>query len=290
MTPFDRRAKRALPLRRIARALREKRERLLEPREQRAGSEQARACGRELDRQRQPVESRADLLDGRIGVDLAADSKRPIDEKCDGVGRGERVELVFHLARQAQRRPARHEHLKIRRLRQQVGDAGRGGQQVLEVVEQQEHRAAAQEAAKIVARADRLRDLGEHQFRIRERAQAHPEHAISKRADAFRRDMEREARLARASRPGDGDEAPAAKQREKFLNFLLAPEQRARRDGKVGRVERAQRRELASPELEESLRPGQVLEAVLAEVANRVRGAEQVARRAREDDLAAVGG
>ena len=108
-------------------------------------------------------------------------------------------------------------------------------------------------------------------------------------ADELRRDLEREACLARAARAGEGDEArPVREHRDELLELLLAADERNRDDRQVGCVERPEGRELALAELEEALCADQVLQAVLAEVADRSVCLEKAARRLGDDDLAAV--
>ena len=63
--PLQRRAQRALACRQVARPAAEQLEPVLEALEQRAQRQQSRAVGRELDRQRQPVQARADRVDDR---------------------------------------------------------------------------------------------------------------------------------------------------------------------------------------------------------------------------------
>ena len=78
VAPVDRRAERLLAGGQVARAAGEEVEALLEPREQRLRREQLRARGRELDRERQPVEADADLGDrGRVRVREGEVGSRP---------------------------------------------------------------------------------------------------------------------------------------------------------------------------------------------------------------------
>ena len=66
--PLERRAQRALALRQVARAAAQQLEPALEALEQRRQRQQPRAVGGQLDRQRQPVQARADLGDDRVVV------------------------------------------------------------------------------------------------------------------------------------------------------------------------------------------------------------------------------
>ena len=74
------------------------------------------------------------------------------------------------------------------------------------------------------------------------------------------------------------------------LELTLAPDERNRDDGQIGGVERPEGREVALAELEEALGADQILEAVLAEIADRSVGLQEAARRLGDDDLAAVRG
>ena len=65
VAPLDRRAQRLLPPRRVARARGEQVERMLEPLEQRLRSQEPEPRSGELERERQPVETPADLGDDR---------------------------------------------------------------------------------------------------------------------------------------------------------------------------------------------------------------------------------
>ena len=110
VAPLDGRPERALPLRRVARALGEQGERRVETPKERLGREQLRSRGGELDGEGKPVEPAADRADGLVGQELAPDPPRSLDEERARVGRRERVEWVLDLRRDPQRRAARREH------------------------------------------------------------------------------------------------------------------------------------------------------------------------------------
>ena len=84
VAPVDRRAQRLLARRRVARAAAEHVE-AAEAREQRVRREELRPRRRELDREREPVEARADLGDGgrvgAVGLDAIAGVPRALDEQ-----------------------------------------------------------------------------------------------------------------------------------------------------------------------------------------------------------------
>ena len=92
---------------------------------------------------------------------------------------------------------------------------------------------------------------------------------------------------------------PFGEQRDELLELALAADERDRDDGQVGGVERPEGREVALSELEEALCADQVLEAVLAEVADRSVGRRggyassrrrRSGRRARRPRCALLGG
>ena len=138
VAPVDRVAERALPRRQVVGAAGEQVEPLLEPAEDRLRREQLHARGRELDREREPVEAAADPGHrGRVLVrelEARLDRLRPVDEELDGrrareravavavrLGQRERRHRELALLAQAQRGLARHER----------GQARCGGEQLV---------------------------------------------------------------------------------------------------------------------------------------------------------------
>lgn len=75
---------------------------------------------------------------------------------------------------------------------------------------------------------------------------------------------------------------------EELCDLLLAPQERARCERQVRCVKRSERWKPAVADLEEAVRPGEVLEAVLPEIEHVFDGAEQVTRRPRQNDLPAM--
>ena len=117
---------------------------------------------------------------------------------------------------------------------------------MLEVVEQEQQLLSAEERGQVVARADRLGDLGHDELGVGERRERHPEDAVRERPDELRGDLEREPRLPGAARAGHGDEPrPVREQRESLSELSLPPDERAPTIGQVRRVQRPQRREVA---------------------------------------------
>ena len=290
VAPLDRRAERPLAFRRVARAAGEQRQRALQAREQRLRREQLRPRGGELQRERQTVEPPADRIHRRVRLERAADRAGSFDEERHRLVRRERVERILALAREAQRRAARDEDAELARRGEQRGESLGGGEQVLEVVEREQQPLAAQVLDQVLARADGLRDLRQHELRVGYACQRHPVDGVELLPDELGRDLEREPRLPGAAGARDRDEAlPVLEHPDELVQLALAAEQRARRDRQVRRVERAQRRELALAELVELLRAPEVLEAVQAEVGQR-NAVDERARSLRDDDLAAVRG
>jgi hypothetical protein len=159
---------------------------------------------------------------------------------------------------------------------------------MLEVVEQQHELALAQKGTEIVACADRLRDLAGDKARVGKRAQWDPEDAVADTADELGGYLKRQACLARSTRPGDRDKARTFEQIDELAELSLASEQRTCRQGEVRLVERPERRELAVAELKEAFGLDQVFQPVDAKIAEQSFGGEEIARRLRQDDLAAV--
>ena len=194
---------------------REQREAAIEPAEHGRGREQSDARRRQLDREREAVEPRTDLLD-RLGVlavrlESRSGGARPLDEELGRRGRLERRHRVLALRANPERRAARHEHLQTRRGRDELGDLRRRRQHVLEVVEHEQGALVAElagEALRVgVGRAELLGKRSEHETGIGERLQL-DEHG-SAREVACRRggSSERQPRLTGAARPRERDEA-----------------------------------------------------------------------------------
>ena len=290
VAPLDRRAQRALALGHIARAAGQERENRVEALEEQLGREELRPGGGELDREREAVEAAADRLDRRVGCELPPDGTRTLDEERRSVVGRQRLEPVLPLARDVQRRPARGEHAHPGAGAEDRADGRRRLEQVLEVVEEEQELPAAEKPGQVVGRSQRLRDLGVEERGVGEADERHPEDAVALGAHELGRDLEREPGLPRAARPGEREEARAVReQRDELLELVLPPHERARGDGQVRGVERPERREVAVAELVQALGSDQVLQTVLAEVADgRVR-LEEPTRRLGEDDLPAVG-
>ena len=154
--PLERRPQRALALGQVARAAGQQLQPPLQPLQQRRQREQAGAVGGELDREREPVQARADLgHDGLVVVrpPVAPGGGHARLEQRGGVGGRERLHAVRVLDREPQRRGARDQHGQVGHGRQQLGDLGGVGPEALEAVEHDQRPGAAGERAPAARRA-----------------------------------------------------------------------------------------------------------------------------------------
>ena len=140
-----------------------------------------------------------------------------------------------------------------------------------------------------ILRAQCLRDLLAHERRLAQRSQADPEDPRLEARHELRRGLDREPRLAGATRPGERDEPGAVPdQLDELVPFPLPADERRRGARKVRVRDRLQRRPGAAPELEEPDRPLEVLQPVLAELSQLA--VDERPRRRRDDNLATVAG
>ncbi len=177
------------------------------------------------------------------------------------------------------------EELQLRRGREQLAERGCRLDEVLEVVEDEQQPLLGEEVLEALSdrgraalpESERLRDRGQDERGIGDRRQRDEEHALGEVLDELGGSLQREPGLARAARPGERQQTHVLPPQSlgDRSQLALAPDQRCGLDGQVRRpvLERAQRRELVRQpvdhELREPLRPGQVLEPMLAEVAQR---------------------
>ncbi len=200
---------------------------------------------------------------------------------------------------------ARDEDVEVRRAVEERGHVRGGGGEVFEVVEQQERARSRQclgdavdEGTRTLADADDVRDRDRDELGVGDRCQPDQVHRALERRE--RGDLEREPALAGSSRAGQRHEphVRAAEQRERPAQVLAPPDEAVVERWERRSPERAQRGEgllqAGGDELEELLRAGDVLQPVAAERPERDPAldvvAHEVARRPRDDDLAAVRG
>ena len=161
---------------------------------------------------------------------------------------------------------------------------------MLEVVEQKQQPAVADLLRRRSASAERARSRSrDHVAGVRHRGERHPPHAlrVAIRSGAGR--LQRKPRLAAAAGSGQRQHAHvvAGEQRLQRVELTRAPEERCRRDREVRPVQALQRRERGVSELVEPLGRGEVLQPVLAEVAQAC-VARQVACCLRDQHLPSV--
>ena len=160
VAPVDRGGERLLACRRVARAGLQQVRLAFEPLQNLSRREQLRSRRGELDCERQSVEPPADAGDlrcaGRVELEARIDRLRPrreephrvgLDERLErkvGVGSVERRHRVLALGCQPQWGAARGEDPQARGRGEEVADEGRGGENLLEVVEHEQHPPLAQ--------------------------------------------------------------------------------------------------------------------------------------------------
>ncbi len=251
VAPGDRSAQRALPIGAIARPAGEEVEALLQARQHRLRGEELDPRGRELDRERQPVEAIADLRHRRrvLGGDgeVGTHGRRALDEethrvrlgehlerrKTRRIGKVERRDGELLLSRDAQRRAARCEDLEVLTGLEQRGHGRGGGKDLLEIVEHEQQAAVADVFGEAIERrftaahlhADRVRDGGRYEVGIGDRGERDPERAVRVAVGRLGRELQREAGLAGASRPGEGQEAGLAEEAQAVRDLLFAADE-----------------------------------------------------------------
>ena len=185
VAPGNRPAQGLLALRQVTGAPDEQGQGLIQPGDQRRGRQELDPCRRQFERQGQAIEPLGDPGDGGR-VLLAKDEIRSrgagaVDEQPHRLAvrhRGDRRALLAgHLQRRdfelllaadVQRRAAGHHDLQLGRSPQDRGDHGRRGDQVLEIIEQQQDprrlqvlvQAVKERPITGIAQSDALRDRG----------------------------------------------------------------------------------------------------------------------------------
>ena len=162
---------------------------------------------------------------------------------------------------------------------------------MLEVVEQKQQALVAHMLGQPVSRSDGLRRLLEHEPRIAERRQRHPEDAVGESFRALGRCLQREPRLARSAGPGESQQPCPGEQPHDLRQLALATDEGRRGYRQVRPVERLERREVRVAELVDPLRSAQVLKPVLREVKYQVATRiEQCLGGGRDEHLPPVAG
>jgi hypothetical protein len=208
---------------------------------------------------------------------------QPVDlREAAGIGwGGQPRHRVFLLAGDPQRDARGDETGDVRAAPQQVGHDGTGRHDLLEVVEDEQHPVLADVLGEHLDRGttstvhdtQRASDRRGDEGRVADRFERHEPDAVGESIGRRGRELEREPCLARAARAGQRDEPGAAQQRQRLGELPFPAHEGRQLGGQVVRmgVERTKRRELGSKpvhdELGEPLRRAEVLEAMLAKVA-----------------------
>ena len=263
--PVDRGGKRLLARGRVARAARQHVRLAFEPLQDLARREQLRARRGQLDCERQSVELPADASNlgcaGRVELELRVDRLRAGREEAHYIGLDERLERkvgagdlerrnrVLALGGQPQRRAARGQDPDARGRGEQVADEGCSGEDLLEVVQHEQHPPLAQmldhalgQVPLALAHVERLGDRRHEQLRARDRREADEQRAVAELGLELVRDRQPDSRLARASRAGEGDEPRALVAEQRADRRELEPAADERRGGHRQRLRRAGRR------------------------------------------------
>ena len=136
VAPGDCGVERALAIGDVASSRNEDRQSAFEPRKEHLGLEHPRAGRRELDRERQAVESEADLrgervLDGDVGRDRSRSVPKELDRRCLREG----IEGVLLLVRDAERLTTCRQHLHVGTRAKQKRQITSGRDDLLEIVD-----------------------------------------------------------------------------------------------------------------------------------------------------------
>ena len=129
----------------------------------------------------------------------------------------------------------------------------------------------------------------EHEFGIAKGGQRHPPDTVHVFVDHRTRCVCGQARLTRSARPGQRKQSDvlAREQAEHLLQLVLSAQERRRGDGQIRLVQALQWREIGITQLEDALGRREVLQPVVAQVAESL-VSNQAGRRRRNEHLAAV--
>ena len=184
----------------------------------------------------------------------------------------------------------RRQQLQVGTEDQELGEPARCLHDVLEVVEENDELSLGDVRVELVLRAEYLCSCRKHERRIAKRGKRHPPNAVRERVRGEPSRLGREACLPGTSGAGEREQANilACEQCRHFGELALAPEERSGGNGEVRQVERSELRVLGVADLVKPLRRGQVLQPMLAEVAE-VR-IEKRRRRRRDKYLPSMAG
>ena len=207
VAPADRGAQRLLALRRVARAGAQQVQAAREAVEDLGGREDLGAGGGELDRQRQAVELRADLLDARVAVvELQArvDGAGAAQEQRGGGLARERAERQLVLGGEPQRRAAGDDELRSAARRPAAAPSSGAASSSCSKLSTTSSSSRLVAVAERAARAPAPTCSG-----ILERAERDEARALGELGAERVRELEREAGLADPARAGEREQAHA---------------------------------------------------------------------------------
>ena len=238
MAPGDRSPQRLLPVRKVTAAAGQQAQRMLKPGRDRLRRQQPDPRRRQLDGQRQAVQPADNLRDRRRVLIVDGESRyhggRALGEQprrlAGGQGRRGRVghrvrdrkrrDRAFLLAGNAQRGAAAHQDPQGTGFLQQPYHDRCAGQQVLEVIQDEQELPLAQLTDQVVhqrpvsgiLQADALGDRRWHQSWIPHRRQRDEIHPVRVIAGHLRRQRDAQPGLAAAAGPGQRDQVAALEQ------------------------------------------------------------------------------
>ena len=161
----------------------------------------------------------------------------------------ERRHRVLALGGQPQRRAARGQDPHAWGRGEEVADEGCSGEDLLEVVQHEQHPPLAQmldhalgQVPLALAHVERLGDRRHQELRARDRREADEQRTVAELGLELVRDRQPDSRLARASRAGEGDEPRALVAEQRADCRELEPAADERRGGHRQRLRRAGRR------------------------------------------------
>jgi hypothetical protein len=264
---------------------------LLETLEQLNGRERLDPGGSELEGQRQVVERTTDLGHGLVLVEVGSGRSRPRVEEGDAVVRREGRDGVLVLRREMEGLAARHEQVEHRALGEQIREAGRSGDHVLEVVEEDEHSPPTDMHRQRFLGAQGLSRSGDDELWVTKRRQRHPPDPARIAVRSRGRRLESQPGLSRSagSREREQPNLVGGDEVDHLAELAIPAQEPGRGHRQVRLEERRQRREHSRAELVDPLRRREVLEPVLAQVTQALAGGKH-SRGGGGEHLAAVPG
>ena len=198
------------------RAAREQVETRAEPLEQRFGREELGAGGGELERQRQPVQALAELVDRGVRSMSGRTARARVRKSVDGLVRGERRQVELDLGADAKRLAARHEQAQRparprrgRRSRRRRRAGAARGCRARRACASSPTRAAI-EPGSAPAAPSASASAGQHERRVAQRRERDEDRAAVGVLREQTCELDREAGLAGAAGAEDGEDARVA--------------------------------------------------------------------------------